>query len=173
MISNRDDGQTSRADSVASIAHHTDERQTENDSNDADEQSPLLSETNKPSSLSSSLSDEGLARQPNVSCAIIAASALVLLLDIVASVPIAPRLVLFEDIICRNYYGAWGSDIVSGDCKAEPVQAELALVNGWKETFDTIPGIVLFLSVSSITSKFMFALFCLLHFPPRNHYRRN
>lgn len=78
---------------------------------------------------------------PSVLAITVAASALILILDVVASVPTAPRMVIFEDIICRNYYASLqdgGGGTV--DCKIEPVQSELALINGWKETFDTIPG---------------------------------
>jgi hypothetical protein len=40
---------------------------------------------------------------------------------------------IFEDIICRQYNA-------QGDCKIAPVQSELAAVNGWKDTFDALPG---------------------------------
>jgi hypothetical protein len=72
----------------------------------------------------------------------IAASALILILDVVASVPTVPRMVIFEDIICRNHYASLrdGGDGGAVDCKIEPVQSELAIINGWKETFDSIPG---------------------------------
>lgn len=76
----------------------------------------------------------------NVLTVTIAASVLILILDVVASVPMTPRLVLFEEIICRNHYSTWGSNAEMDDCKVAPVQSELALINGWKETFDTIPG---------------------------------
>ena len=78
----------------------------------------------------------------------LATCVLLLIVDIVASVPMAPRMVLFENIICRNYYGAWESDAGTRNCKIEPVQSELAQINGWKETFDTIPG--MFFSLSSL-----------------------
>lgn len=79
---------------------------------------------------------------PSVLAITIAASALILILDVVASVPTAPRMVIFEDIICRNHYASLQDGGGGGavDCKIEPVQSELAIINGWKETFDTIPG---------------------------------
>jgi MFS family permease len=43
---------------------------------------------------------------------------------------------IFEDIICRQYEA-------EGDCKVALVQSELAAVNGWKDTFDALPGILL------------------------------
>lgn len=85
-----------------------------------------------------------LTGRPSVLAITLAASALILTLDVVASVPTAPRMVIFEDIICRNYYASardgGAGDGGIGNCKIEPVQSELALINGWKETFDTIPG---------------------------------
>ncbi|KAM3463463.1 hypothetical protein NHJ6243_003294 [Beauveria neobassiana] len=81
---------------------------------------------------------------PTVFKVTVAVSVIILISDVVASVPMTPRLVIFEDILCRNYYDAWGGsgDSRLGDCKVEPVQAELAVINGWKETFDTIPGVL-------------------------------
>jgi hypothetical protein len=79
-------------------------------------------------------------RSPSALYVTLAVSALILLADVVASVPVAPRMVIFEDIICRNYYAASENGQEIGNCKIGPVQSELALINGWKETFDTIPG---------------------------------
>lgn len=63
-----------------------------------------------------------------------------------------PQLQIFEDIICRNYVqsinatssndGLLSSGIaaeVDNICKSPVVQKELALVTGWKNTFDTLP----------------------------------
>ncbi|PQK17555.1 hypothetical protein BB8028_0008g00640 [Beauveria bassiana] len=51
---------------------------------------------------------------PTVFKVTVAVSVIILISDVVASVPMTPRLVIFEDILCRNYY----------------------------ETFDTIPGVL-------------------------------
>ncbi|KAM3482533.1 hypothetical protein MY5147_000167 [Beauveria neobassiana] len=69
---------------------------------------------------------------PTVFKVTVAVSVIILISDVVASVPMTPRLVIFEDILCRNYYDAWGGsgDSRLGDCKVEPVQAELAVING-------------------------------------------
>ena len=60
----------------------------------------------------------------------------------------APQLAVFEDIICRNYKetlhrtgDALTPSLVEGNpCKSEAVQGELALVIGYKDTFDVLPG---------------------------------
>ncbi|EGX93797.1 MFS multidrug transporter, putative [Cordyceps militaris CM01] len=107
------------------------------------EESPLLLPTSPSDAARSSGTASPRPRAaPTHLTVTLAASALILILDVVASVPMTPRLVIFEQIICRTHYRAWGRDDAMGDCKVAPVQAELALVNGWKETFDTVPGIL-------------------------------
>ncbi|OQE40910.1 hypothetical protein PENCOP_c005G08128 [Penicillium coprophilum] len=62
----------------------------------------------------------------------------------------APQIAVYEDIICRNYqatlHGA-GNDTLTppgfNPCKSEVVQGELALVIGYQNTFDVVPGLVL------------------------------
>ncbi|KAF3397750.1 hypothetical protein F1880_005644 [Penicillium rolfsii] len=49
---------------------------------------------------------------------------------------LAPQISIFENLICRRS----GTD---GDCKSPEIQAELALLIGWKETLDQLPGIIL------------------------------
>ncbi|PLB39661.1 putative MFS multidrug transporter [Aspergillus candidus] len=77
----------------------------------------------------------------------IAASTLVLACDFGFYLTTAPQTEIFQDIICRNYMATLGksSDTIPTEaiCKSEPVQSELALVNGWKETSDVLPGILL------------------------------
>ncbi|OJJ72219.1 hypothetical protein ASPBRDRAFT_75463 [Aspergillus brasiliensis CBS 101740] len=55
----------------------------------------------------------------------------------------APQIAIFESIICRRF-GADSHTLDAGaGCKSPEVQAELALVNGWKDMFDQLPGILL------------------------------
>jgi MFS family permease len=55
----------------------------------------------------------------------------------------APQTAIFEEIICRNH-GLRSRDAATIDgvdpCKSELVQGELALILGWKDTFDVLPG---------------------------------
>ncbi|GKZ22856.1 hypothetical protein AbraIFM66951_004980 [Aspergillus brasiliensis] len=55
----------------------------------------------------------------------------------------APQIAIFESIICRRFGADSHTLEVVGGCKSPEVQAELALVNGWKDMFDQLPGIVL------------------------------
>ncbi|KAJ5188096.1 Major facilitator superfamily domain general substrate transporter [Penicillium cf. griseofulvum] len=54
----------------------------------------------------------------------------------------APHIEILESIICRQARGS-NSFVGNDNCKSPDVQGELALVNGWKDTFDQVPGILL------------------------------
>ena len=74
---------------------------------------------------------------------------LLLLLDIAGYLQAAPQTKIFEDIICQNYYanlanGTRGDALSIDDpCKVEPVQSELAVMQGYKDSLEQIPGMVL------------------------------
>ncbi|CAI7649697.1 unnamed protein product [Penicillium viridicatum] len=62
----------------------------------------------------------------------------------------APQMAVYEEIICRNYQttlrGAGNDTLIppeANPCKSEAVQGELALVIGYQNTFDVVPGLVL------------------------------
>ena len=84
----------------------------------------------------------------------IAASALILACDFGFYLTAAPQTEIFQDIICRNYMATLGGspDRIPPEviCKSEPVQSELALVNGWKETSDVLPGMNIAFSPSTL-----------------------
>ncbi|OAA43932.1 MFS multidrug transporter [Beauveria brongniartii RCEF 3172] len=150
-------------------AHPVD--QEDDDGRQYAEESPLLLRipSDEESSPGAYPRPGGGGASPTVFNVTVAASVIILISDVVASVPMTPRLVIFEDIICRNYYDAWGGggsgDSRMGDCKVEPVQAELAVINGWKETFDTIPGVLVSIPYGALanhigrTNVLMLALF--------------
>lgn len=77
----------------------------------------------------------------------IAISALLMLADVTNLITLAPRMAIFEDIICSQHYATLQDMAGVADCKIEPVQSELARVNGWKRTFNLIPGTSDFLFV--------------------------
>ncbi|KAJ5333075.1 uncharacterized protein MYU51_005157 [Penicillium brevicompactum] len=74
----------------------------------------------------------------------------------------APQLAVFEDIICRNYKetlhrtgDALTPSLVEGNpCKSEAVQGELALVIGYKDTFDVLPGLLLSLPYGVLSDRY-------------------
>ncbi|EEA26460.1 hypothetical protein TMatcc_005266 [Talaromyces marneffei ATCC 18224] len=69
-----------------------------------------------------------------------------------------PQLQIFEDIICRNYVqlinSTPGAAVAVDDiCKSPAVQKELALVTGWKNTFDILPSVALALPFGILADK--------------------
>ena len=72
-------------------------------------------------------------------------AAITLITDFAGYFGYAPQLEIFEKIICRDYFTLQGTlkidePLGSRDCKIPAVQAELAIINGWKDTFETLPG---------------------------------
>lgn len=75
---------------------------------------------------------------------------LLLALDFGSYLGTPPQIEIFEDIICRGYYAKLNQTssgtttllhpLDDAICKVAPVQSELALVNGWKGTFDVLPS---------------------------------
>ncbi|KAI0537873.1 major facilitator superfamily domain-containing protein [Xylaria digitata] len=73
----------------------------------------------------------------------IAISVLLMMAEFTNLIAMAPRMAIFEDIICRQYYADWQEVTSVADCKIEPVQSELARINGWKRTSTMVPGLAL------------------------------
>ncbi|GAB1192629.1 hypothetical protein APSETT444_001822 [Aspergillus pseudonomiae] len=85
----------------------------------------------------------------------VVASLTFLITDIAGQIIVAPRLTIFEQIICRAYYtqASGGAGTGMGDCKVEPVQSELALINGWREittAFSQVHAAVLMAELVSV-----------------------
>lgn len=65
---------------------------------------------------------------------------------------------ILEDIVCRDYYAKSAvNTIISAAerCKIEPIQTEIALLNGWRETFETIPGEFIILGKRGVSQFFL------------------
>ncbi|KAF7590005.1 hypothetical protein BBP40_003449 [Aspergillus hancockii] len=67
----------------------------------------------------------------------------VVTIDFGAFLSIAPQIEIFESIICRKHYQEIGVFAADSLCKAPEVQGELAFLNGWMDTLDEVPGILL------------------------------
>ncbi|KAJ5284869.1 hypothetical protein N7524_000175 [Penicillium chrysogenum] len=72
----------------------------------------------------------------------------------------APQMAVYEDIICRNYqatlHGAGNDTLIPSEpnpCKSEAVQGELALVIGYQNTFDVVPGLILSLPYGILSDR--------------------
>lgn len=121
------------------VTYRSYDTRVEDGRNQDPERIPILRQSG---SSPSSDADESSQHSPVPSAFAVTTTVCVvmLILDIASSVPIAPRMVIFEDIICRDHYEAWRDISKMGDCKINAVQGELALINGWKDTFEKIPG---------------------------------
>ncbi|PYH86731.1 MFS general substrate transporter [Aspergillus uvarum CBS 121591] len=66
------------------------------------------------------------------------------LFDVANSLGSAAQTAITEDIVCKHCYSTAVSGLLDADsCTIEPIQIEIALITGWKDTFETIPGILL------------------------------
>lgn len=73
---------------------------------------------------------------------LIVGSLLIFLADLGFFLSIPPQTKIFEDILCRQHYAAYPAQPSEQNCKIAPVQSELARINGWKDTFDALPSIL-------------------------------
>jgi hypothetical protein len=78
----------------------------------------------------------------------IAGAILLLTINFGLYLSVAPQIEVFEQAICQRYQSAindtaLGPTIIRVQddiCKSEPVQSELAVVLGWKDTFQNLPS---------------------------------
>ncbi|KAF5864590.1 hypothetical protein ETB97_007148 [Aspergillus alliaceus] len=64
------------------------------------------------------------------------------------------EIAILEDIVCRDHYATTAAILSTSErCKIEPVQAEIALLNGWRETFESIPAILLALPYGMLADR--------------------
>jgi hypothetical protein len=99
------------------------------------ESSPPLSPSPSPSTFPPPL-------QSHVWRIVLTATAVSVILNIGNYISWAAQTVLLQDIVCKNYYDLAqpGSKANLVDrCKAEPVQSEIAYINGWKDVFEMLP----------------------------------
>jgi MFS family permease len=85
---------------------------------------------------------ESLRRKPTR--ILITICTLLIVVDIAGYLAIAPQTKIFQDIVCAQYYNETVATVQIDDkrCKIEPVQSQIALLSGWKDTFDQLPGII-------------------------------
>lgn len=74
---------------------------------------------------------------------------------------LAPKIRLFESIICKDYYLRAEPSLISGDgsvpeqfCKVSVVQDGLATIVGWQLFFDSIPAILLPIPYGYLADKY-------------------
>lgn len=123
----------------------------DNHSDTHDETSPLLGFSLASNESSSTVHPTPpLSQRQRISVITLCAIA-TLILDFGVTVIAAPKVRMFESIICNSYYRSRDNSIlpdtvyerngISEDqCKIQPVQSALANIIGWQVLFDGIPG---------------------------------
>jgi hypothetical protein len=75
---------------------------------------------------------------------IISIAAIVSMLEVSSAIAGTPQVQNLEAIVCKKYCDgtSLGISHPSDDprCKTEPIQTEVALINGWKNTLEMVPG---------------------------------
>ena len=86
---------------------------------------------------------------------------IVFVTDLANSVSKAPLMRVFESIICQNHFALVDPNLTSSNgfveerhCKAAPVQEELALLRGWQDFFDYLPGLFLAIPFGMLADKY-------------------
>ncbi|BCS28073.1 uncharacterized protein APUU_61121S [Aspergillus puulaauensis] len=87
------------------------------------------------------------------SAVIVLIAIIVFIIDLGASMLSASQVAVYEEIICQRYLSGISPVASPETCKAGPIQSELAAVNGWKNTLDMIPSIVLGTSYGFMADK--------------------
>ncbi|KAF5861515.1 hypothetical protein ETB97_012841 [Aspergillus alliaceus] len=67
----------------------------------------------------------------------------ILTIDFGSFMSVAPQIEIFESIICKQHGHGIDALVEDSPCKAADIQGELALLNGWKDTLEQLPGIIL------------------------------
>jgi len=117
---------------------------------------PLLGAFSRPDEDASSKSLTG----PNYYILSLVLS-IVFVTDLANSVSKAPLIRVFESIICQNYFAIVDPSKINSNgsveeryCKVGPVQEELALLRGWQDFFDYIPGLFLAIPFGMLADRY-------------------
>lgn len=109
----------------------------------ASDTTPLLSSRRTSEDNSPAPSTPGRATASKKWLLLASISVYILAIDLGYYLTAAPQMEIFQNIICRRTYShiyPGGADDDDGLCKSEAVQRELAVVNGWMDTFTVLPG---------------------------------
>ncbi|ETS77363.1 hypothetical protein PFICI_11237 [Pestalotiopsis fici W106-1] len=82
---------------------------------------------------------------------ILSATAVLFILEIGNQLSLAPSTAILEATVCQKYYAAIDGHL--GDCKAEPIQSEVAYILGWKDVFENLPAILLAVPFGALADK--------------------
>lgn len=85
---------------------------------------------------------------------------LIAMVDVGAFLADAPKTRVFESNLCLHYYETHDPSKIGPDgavpeklCKIDPVQQKMAMIFGWQDTFDAIPGLILAVPFGALADK--------------------
>ena len=116
-----------------------------------DEREPLVSPIESTTSqVPPSLSPSSLAPKKPWILLVVLLLALVAVIDIGAYLADPPKTRVYEANLCLTYYREHDPSVIDKHglvpeklCKVDEVQQKMAMIFGWQETFDAIPGMIL------------------------------
>lgn len=86
--------------------------------------------------------------------------ALVSIIDVGAFLADPPKTRVFEANICLGYYLEHDASVIGKDgsipeklCKLDEIQQKLAMIFGWQDTFDAIPGVLLAVPLGAMADR--------------------
>jgi len=78
---------------------------------------------------------------------ILSIAAFTLILAFSSDIGFVPQTAILQDIVCRKYYAQHTANLSQSSalgpadrCLIEPVQSEVAYINGWKDSLEILPG---------------------------------
>lgn len=87
--------------------------------------------------------------------------ALVAIIDVGAFLAEPPRTRVYESNLCLIYYREHDPSVIGDDgnipeklCKVDEVQQKMAMIFGWQDMFDAIPGIILAVPFGTLADRF-------------------
>lgn len=105
------------------------------------------------------LPEPRVQKKPWVSLVVLALL-LVTIIDVGAFLAEPPKTRIYETNVCLAYYREHDTSAIGADgripeqlCKIDEVQQKLAMIFGWQDTFDAIPGILLAIPFGTLADR--------------------
>jgi MFS family permease len=125
---------------------HQEYGNTQSPRSSLDESTPLIQVESRPTSLE----PQKWFHQKSWIFTVGLCIALITIVDLGSYLFLAPQTRLYEDIACTRYYLVHDPSLIGIHghvpeelCKVDDVQNKIALIFGWQEVWDAIPGILL------------------------------
>lgn len=100
-------------------------------------------------------------KKPSWILSVVLIFAIISIIDVSAFLANLPKTRVFEANICLSYYQKHDPSVISDDgsvpehlCKVDKVQQKLAMIFGWQDMFDAIPGILLAVPLGAMADRY-------------------